>query len=123
MTGKEYKICACDTPSLLASEVTELLSQGWELYGHPFVGAENGHQDSPDVESRPAICQAMVRGNVQPGAAPINNGRARYQPAPHGPLKPAPAIAPPKRQAKVVRPLRPVVAATARNIAVFLAVL
>jgi hypothetical protein len=41
MNGKEYRICASDIPSLLASEVTELLSQGWELYGHPFAGTQN----------------------------------------------------------------------------------
>ena len=111
MTGKEYRICASDTPSLLASEVTELLSQGWELYGHPFVGAQNGQQDSG-----PVICQAMTRGNGQPALAPA----AVRKPAPV-----VPVIAPPrpKRPTKVARPKRPAVAATARNIAVFLAAL
>ena len=121
MTGKEYRICASDTPTLLASEVTELLSQGWELYGPPFVGAQNGHQDSGSV-----ICQAMVKGNGLPAviaAAPV----AFTAPVGVAPVPQPPAarstLALPKRQITVVRPPRPRVAVTPRKIAVFLAVL
>ena len=41
MAGKTYKLCACDTAADLAVEVSQHLAQGWELYGHPFIGAEN----------------------------------------------------------------------------------
>jgi len=97
MSGKEYRICASDTPSLLASEVTELLSQGWELYGPPFANS-----DSP-------ICQAMVKAST--------NGHAVTRTAP----APAPKKAPSQR-VQPPRPTRPAVAATRRNVATFLAV-
>jgi len=142
MTGKEYRICASDTPSLLASEVTELLSQGWELYGHPFVGAQNGYPDSA-----PVICQAMVKGHGQPAvsAAPpvasavVDSGNrgvrpAAVKPAPQpappqteppqtAPPQTAPKSVPPKAPPRIVRPPRPAVAATVRAIVLFLAAL
>ncbi len=108
MTGKEYKICASDSPSTLASEVTELLSQGWELYGPPFVGRQNGH-----TESGPAICQAMVKGSEQPATSPVrpfSNGTV---------VAPRPKASRPEPQ--IVRPKRPAIAATARNVAIFMA--
>lgn len=41
MAAKTYKLCACETAANLAVEVSEHLAHGWELYGHPFIGAEN----------------------------------------------------------------------------------
>ena len=57
----EYKICVSETPQQLAGQVNELLSEGWELHGHPFVDLRfqsngNGHQISGNQ-----FCQALVR--------------------------------------------------------------
>jgi hypothetical protein len=41
MAGKVYKLCARDTAADLAAQVSEHLAHGWELYGHPFIGAES----------------------------------------------------------------------------------
>ncbi len=128
MSQKQFRICASDTPSALASEVTELLSQGWELYGHPFVGAQNGHPGSG-----PPICQAMVTENghrlINP-AAPVTNAEAsateKLAPAPR-PLQVAAgapkATAPKRTPIGIARPPRPGIVATTRNVAVFLAVI
>src|SRR5579862_8627690 len=61
MSEQTYRICVSVTPAQLASEVTELLGQGWQLYGYPFADGEgdgNGHGRAQ------VFCQAMVRGEV-----------------------------------------------------------
>lgn len=41
MPGETYKLCACETAADLVAQVSEHLANGWALYGHPFIGAEN----------------------------------------------------------------------------------
>jgi hypothetical protein len=96
MNGKEYRICASDTPSLLASEVTQLLSLGWELYGHPFVGEQN-------------VCQALVKVNGLRVVALPEITQPEIETRFERPLRPP-------------RPERPAVPATVRNIALFLVI-
>jgi hypothetical protein len=107
---QEYRICVSETSERLASEVNEHLSQGWELYGHPFVLGSNGAGSS--------YCQAVVRGAVSYTASVSQPAVAVTNPveAPE-PVAPAPVVRP-----KPVRPPRPRVAASFRNVATFLAV-
>ncbi len=127
MTRKEFRICASGTPSTLASEVTELLSRGWQLYGHPFVGVNNGNANSGDP-----ICQAMVKEDgrriapisapeVNPGISPGSRSTVpKLSPAPRPSATPASKrFTPPP---KVVRAPRPSPEATGRSVAVFLTV-
>jgi hypothetical protein len=78
--------------------VTDLLSQGWELYGHPFVNFPAHAGGNGNESSGTLFCQAMVR-----------------TPGPNATPGKVPAIAP-------VKPARPAVAASFRNVAAFLAV-
>jgi hypothetical protein len=104
MSETQYKICVSEQPGQLAAEVTEFLSQGWELYGSPFLSGQNGARH---------YCQAVVRLAAQeviPAAAP-----EVAVPKPKAVRKSAPP--------KPVRPPRPRVAVTFRNVAMFLAVI
>lgn len=63
MTRQEYRICAAGTAADLGREVTERLSQGWELHGFPFSDpAKNGNGNDP--LHAPRYYQAMVRTAV-----------------------------------------------------------
>jgi hypothetical protein len=74
MTATEYRLCVSETPAQLAGDVTELLSQGWELYGHPFqTGNGNGSH---------GICQAMVKAAGRRGAAAANAKASRTEAKP-----------------------------------------
>ena len=98
MTEQEYKICVSETPELLTSEVSEHLSQGWDLHGYPFL---SGH-------SKP-YCQAVVRlASSELGLV----GAKSKTSAKVAPLK----------AAREPRPARPRVAVSFRNVAAFLAV-
>ena len=77
------------------------------------MGAQNGHFDGA-----PPICQAMVRENGQrvvSAPTPAINLAASV-------LTPQPARPKPKPKPRIVRPPRPRVAVTARNLAIFLGV-
>jgi hypothetical protein len=131
MTDKEYRICVSGSPGDLARDVTELLSQGWELYGHPFAGAHDGNGNSNGHSgSASAFCQAMVRG--QQVAAPVGNGAALGMAATavasvEAPRIEAPRIEVPKRVPVAPlpkpRPQRPRVLASFRNVATFVGVM
>jgi len=50
----EYKLCAAETAEDLNREVNKLLSEGWALYGNPFV--------SPfGTETKSLLCQAVTK--------------------------------------------------------------
>jgi hypothetical protein len=106
MTAKEYKICVSETPERLASEVTDLLSLGWELYGHPFVSDQGNGHGNGQVGSDDLVCQAMVK------RAPVH--RSPVLEAPRKTAAPKPAVA---------RPARTPTPISFRNVAAFLAVI
>ena len=124
MTATEYRICVSSAPGHLASEVTELLSQGWELYEYPFVTGRSGVGGNGQQAAR-LYCQAVVRGalpetaSAAPASAPASTQiaprpRAVVTAKPKAPAR----VSPPKP----VRPPRPRVAASFRPVAAFLAV-
>lgn len=78
MTRQDYQICVCDTPALLAEQVKELLSQGWELHGYPFVDLQF-HTGNGQGPSGNLFCQALVRTQVEAKVveAPLLPRRAR----------------------------------------------
>ena len=63
-THPEYHLCCSDGPDLLGEQVTERLSDGWQLYGLPFMAVyPPDPNDSSDKGRAGAIyCQAMTRG-------------------------------------------------------------
>lgn len=119
MTGAEYKICASDQPALLAAEVTELLAEGWELYGYPFLSGQNGVSGNGHQGAK-LHCQAVVRGAVR--EAPLSAPAPSPAIAVAEPKTPVPRQGRPQRPPRPVRPPRPRVAASFRNVATFLAV-
>ena len=96
----EYRICVADTPEQLAGQVSEQLSQGWQLHGYPFVDLQFQSNGKGRQLSGNVFCQAMVRTLVAPPAAKVSDTAAR-----------------------AIRPERPKVPATFRGVATFLAVL
>jgi hypothetical protein len=60
---KEYRLCHADGPSYLTEGVNELLSEGWRLYGYPFMEVFPPDQrDNSDQGRGSAIyCQALIR--------------------------------------------------------------
>lgn len=117
--GKEYRICVSDTPAGLAGQVTDLLSQGWELYGHPFVNSPNYGNGNGNKTDTNCFCQAMVK--IPGYAAPIVDSPAAVIASPQPP-KPTKAQAHPVAPVRT-RPARPRVTPTFRNVAAFLAVI
>lgn len=129
MTATEYRICVSDTPENLASEVTQLLAQGWELYGYPFIGEQskislqaaagggngNGHLATHPVET---VCQAMVRLTTHKNGS---STAAAYAPV----AAVSPALHPRKKEPKppMVRQSRPPVPVSFRGVVLFLATL
>ena len=107
MTEKEYRICVSNSPGDLARDVTGLLSEGWELYGHPFVDALSGNGNGHAASQ---FCQAMVRGHAV--ARPIAPGTEAAGGADAARIKSL------KRA-----PIRPVVPVTFRNVAAFAGVM
>jgi len=104
--AQAYRICVADTPANLASAVNELLSQGWNLYGYPFV-----HDPGNGNSARKTYCQAVLLG-AAPSPAPTPEPTPVQAPKKAPSFRPVPA-----------RPPRPRVAATLRSVAAFLAIL
>ena len=94
---KDFRICVCETAAGLAEQVNELLAQGWELHGHPFVELQFPRDSNGHGPTGNRFCQALVK--PQPPSAV------------YAPSAPQP------------RPARPRIPLTFRNVAAFLAVL
>jgi hypothetical protein len=124
MTATEYTICVSDTPERLAAAVTELLAQGWELYGYPFVGGQSPAAGNGHENGHRAMCQAMVRPSARAhaGVAPVKPAPVPKEATLLAPPLPSPQKTPPAKPA-IVRPPRPRVEVTLRNLAAFLALL
>ena|ERR1017187_1336929 len=59
--AREYRLCESDNGASLSEGVTELLSQGWELYGQPFIDSLNYEDEFQQPKVGRAIFQALIK--------------------------------------------------------------
>jgi hypothetical protein len=77
--GYEYKICLSGSPSQLATDVSNLLAQGWVVHGSPFVELKFSQSAQGTQITDNIFCQAMVRFSNKPAIVPRSSTAATAQ--------------------------------------------
>ena len=59
----EYQLCSSDGPHFLSEHVNELLADGWQIYGFPFMAsfAPDPRDNSDQGRGGGVYCQALIR--------------------------------------------------------------